>query len=214
MQIFQIDRFFLEQHIRSNASRIRGTVLDVGAGTVARYRHYFKYEKYIRMDVKQEEGIDVVGSVESIPFPDNTFDSVICTQVLEHVVHPERAMSELNRVLRSGGMLLLTIPQACELHEEPNDFSRFTKYWIEQMAQEFGLEVELLMARGGMFSMISQFLMRYCIDRGSLYHHRIWGAIASHCFKMLGRCAILMDRLDTSVANRKHTLGWLAILTK
>ncbi|MEK6577866.1 MAG: class I SAM-dependent methyltransferase, partial [Bdellovibrionota bacterium] len=154
------------------------------------------------------------GSVELIPFPDNTFDSVICTQVLEHVVHPERAMSELNRVLRPGGVLLLTIPQASELHEEPNDFSRFTKYWIEQMAQEFGLKVELLMARGGMFSMISQFLTRYCIDRGSLYHHRIWGAIANRCFRMLGRCAILMDRFDTSDANRKHTLGWLAILTK
>lgn len=214
MQIFQTDRFLLEKHIKSNASQIKGTVLDVGAGAVARYRRYFVCERYIQMDIQMKEGIDVVGSVESIPFPDNSFDSIVCTQVLEHVAHPEVAMSELNRVLRPGGVLLLTVPQASELHEEPTDFSRFTKYWIEQRSQELGFSVDTLVARGGMFSMISQFVIRYCIDRGSLYNHRVWGAIANRCFGVFGRCAIFLDRLDISNANRKHTLGWLAILTK
>ncbi|MEK7600453.1 MAG: class I SAM-dependent methyltransferase [Patescibacteria group bacterium] len=214
MHIFQIDRMLLDQHIKEHASHIVGAVLDVGAGSVARYRHYFTFDSYIRMDIQKEDGIDVVGSAERIPFPDTSFDGIVCTQVLEHVVHPEQAMREMSRVLRPGGTMLLTVPQACELHEEPYDFSRFTKYWIESIARECGLTVARVVPRGGMFSMMTQFCIRYLIDRGGLYRHRMIGAIASRCFSVVGRCAIFLDRIDTSTANKKHTMGWLAILKK
>src|SRR4051812_24000835 len=52
----------------------------------------------------------VVGSVETLPFEDESFDYVVCTEVIEHTVHPDRAVSELARVLRYGGKVVVTTP--------------------------------------------------------------------------------------------------------
>lgn len=51
-----------------------------------------------------------VGTVEKLPFPDNFFDYVLCTDVLEHLKNDQKAISELIRVLRKGGRLIVTVP--------------------------------------------------------------------------------------------------------
>jgi ubiquinone/menaquinone biosynthesis C-methylase UbiE len=50
------------------------------------------------------------GDIESMPFADATFETVVCTEVLEHVPHPESALAEMRRVLRPGGLLLGSVP--------------------------------------------------------------------------------------------------------
>ena len=72
-----------------------------------------------------------------IPFPDNHFDAVMCTEVLEHAMAPEALIAEMHRVLKPGGSLVLTVPFAARVHHIPYDFHRFTRYRLAQMFAAF-----------------------------------------------------------------------------
>jgi ubiquinone/menaquinone biosynthesis C-methylase UbiE len=62
------------------------------------------------MDIKAGQGIDIVGRAESIPLEDESVDSVVCTQVFEHLNKPFESVIEISRILKVGGYLLLTVP--------------------------------------------------------------------------------------------------------
>ena len=121
MYIFQPERFLLNKQIRKFSHFIKGKVLDVGAGTGDRYSDSFDSDEYIRMDIEDGEGIDMVGRAENIPMEDEVIDSVVCTQVFEHLQFPEKSASEIYRVLKKGGNVLITVPQMNEMHEEPQN---------------------------------------------------------------------------------------------
>lgn len=110
MYIFQPDRVLLAQQVKKYSHYINGRVLDVGAGDFSRYISFFNHKEYIKMDIKKSENIDVVGRVEDLPFENDSFDSVVCTQVFEHVANPFKAASEIYRVLKKGGHCLITVP--------------------------------------------------------------------------------------------------------
>src|SRR4051812_18915098 len=106
--IYKTGRIELREQIKRHKDAIKGRVLDVGAGSFPRYKDLFKYDGYVAMDIKEGKGIDAVGKIEAIPFPDESFDSIICTQVLGDVFELSKAFSELYRVLTVGGVLLIT----------------------------------------------------------------------------------------------------------
>jgi len=165
------------------------------------------------MDIEKSENIDVVGSAESIPFEDETFDSIVCTQVFEHLKNPQKAAAEISRVLKKGGSCLLTVPQVNELHSEPNDYFRYTKFGLEEIFSKAGLDILEYSQRGGFFTLLAQLKIRYCIDRFNLYQ-RIWGRLASKVFQLYGKVMMLLDKIDKSKANRRHTIGWCFVLRK
>ena len=118
-------------HIRSLVARAAASlppgadVLDAGAGT-APYRSLFAHVEYRTSDWagsmhEAALGADIVAPLDAVPVDAETFDAVICTQVLEHVPDPLAALSEVHRVLRPGGSTWITVPHVWELHEEPHD---------------------------------------------------------------------------------------------
>jgi SAM-dependent methyltransferase len=86
-------------------------VLDVG-GRIQPYQIFLaaKCAQYISVDLRATPLVDVVGRAEQLPFPDEKFDVVLCTQVLEYVKEPPVVLAEIYRVLKSGGMFLLSAP--------------------------------------------------------------------------------------------------------
>lgn len=214
MYIFQPDRFLLDKQIREASKYITGRVLDIGAGEVDRYSHHFSFKEYVRMDIVSRDGVDIVGSADAIPLPDESFDAVVCTQVFEHLEHPEESATEIFRVLKSGGFLLVTAPQMNELHEEPYDFFRYTKYGLMSLFESKGFKVIELNQRGGFFSTMAQMKIRYVIDRFSLYKHPMMGKFFAPLCALYGKFSISLDSIDKSVANRKHSIGWCIVLQK
>lgn len=214
MYIFQPDRYLLEKQIKVVSHYIKGKVLDLGAGDFNRYGHLFNCDEYLKMDIRSGPNVDIVGSADNIPFPDQHFDSIISTQVFEHLPNFEKAAKEVSRVLKSGGYFLLTVPQWSELHEEPHDYWRFTNFGLIELLKMNGLSLIVLDRRGGFFTMNSQITIRYLIDRFNLYKHHFWGKVFNNIFYILGKIGIFMDSLDTSEANRKHTIGWCAVFKK
>lgn len=82
----------------------KGHSLDVGAGT-AKYKDIIEksVSSYKTNDVYSGPGVDYVEDVKNLSFNGNSFDTVFCFQVLEHVDNAEKAVSEINRVLKTGG---------------------------------------------------------------------------------------------------------------
>jgi SAM-dependent methyltransferase len=82
--------------------------------------------EYTGIDMREGPGVDVVGTADQLPFPADSFDVVVSTEMLEHDPSPWLALAEVGRVLRPGGHLLLTTRgNGFGEHNEPSDYWRF-----------------------------------------------------------------------------------------
>ena len=132
----------LMKNIKEHSDIVHGKLLDVGCGRKP-YRKLLKnVTEYIGMDIENpghdhsEENIDVFYDGKTFPFPDNTFDSVLTNQVFEHVFNPTEFMSEINRVLKPNGCLLLTVPFVWDEHEQPFDYGRYSSFGIKHILEQ------------------------------------------------------------------------------
>jgi SAM-dependent methyltransferase len=136
-------------------------VIDVGAGE-APYRELFAAQSYLtldRADTPHSGSVDLNGDADSIPAEADSFDAVLCTQVLEHVAEPRNALREFHRVLRPGGLLIATVPFVWEEHETPFDYYRYTRYGIDHLVCRAGFENVEVRPRTDCFTTLAQ-LMR------------------------------------------------------
>jgi SAM-dependent methyltransferase len=142
---FYFARKNLALAISESSSNIHGNLLDVGCGTKP-YRSLFKVESYRGLDidspVTRERGVaDDLYDGTQFPYQNDTFDSVLCNQVLEHVFNPDIFLTEINRVLKPGGKLLLTVPFVWDEHEQPYDYARYTSFGLNALLEKNGLKI-------------------------------------------------------------------------
>ncbi len=139
----------LEKHVT-------GRILDAGAGSHAYTPLLSRLgTEYISLDVTVERANqNVVGSLLSLPFQNSAFDTVFCSQVLEHLPEPLAALHEMARVLNSGGLLILTAPHLSYLHNEPHDYFRFTRHGLAHLFGDSKFRIEELEAAGGLLSFV------------------------------------------------------------
>ena len=151
-----IARRSLERAVQECAHYALGWLLDLGCGEQP-HRHLFGHvERYIGVDLPPSGRVDFYGDGMALPIRDEVFHTVLCNQVLEHVPEPTRLMEEVARVLKPGGVLLLTTPQTWGLHLEPHDFYRYTKYGLKYLAEKSGLEVVELVPTCGLWATVTQ----------------------------------------------------------
>ena len=106
-------RVFLSKH------RTDERVLDIGSGGSS-YGEFFPNRLCVDIDEKRKP--DIVADVHNLPFKDGEFGVVLCTEALEHFKEPQRAINEINRVLKKGGRLILTTRFVYPLHDVPYDY--------------------------------------------------------------------------------------------
>lgn len=154
-----------KQHIQAFAARTAASldpnerILDAGAGD-SPYRHLFSHCAYEATDVcmRAERTYDCVTmkcDISSIPVESERYNAVLCTQVLEHVPDPSKALAELNRVLVPGGALWLSAPFYFEEHEQPYDFFRYTKFGLKHLLEQAGFEECQIEWLGGYYGTLS-----------------------------------------------------------
>ena len=141
-----------------------GKLLDLGCGKAPLYGFYEPYaEEVLCTDWPSSLHGDVFLDFASdlnvgIPLPDRVVDTVILSDVLEHIFRPAVLLAEVRRVLRPGGVLLINTPFVYWVHEAPHDFFRYTQYAFHRMAAEADFEIECIDAIGGTMLCIADIL--------------------------------------------------------
>ena len=142
---FYFARKGLARHVRGLGGRITGRTLDVGCGSKP-YESLYASAEYIGLEYDTPENrasknADYFYNGETFPFEDASFDSLVANEVFEHVFNPDRFLDEAHRVLRPGGMLLMTLPFVWDEHEQPHDFARYSSFGIRHLLEKHRFEV-------------------------------------------------------------------------
>jgi SAM-dependent methyltransferase len=157
--------------ISKRAPLCKGRLLDVGCGNKP-YRNLFDVEEYTGIDIENpahdhtHEPVDVIYDGRNIPFGEGTFDCIFSSEVFEHVFRPEELLYEMNRVLKPGGVLLMTLPFAYIEHEKPYDFARYTSFGIKDLLERNGFKVETL-------ERTSTYLQAVTVLVANYFHHAL-----------------------------------------
>ena len=133
-------------------------VLDAGAGEQP-FSSIFKGLRYESTDMPggfYKNKQDFECELHEIPKPNNHYDVVLLTQVLEHVPDPHAVLSELNRVLKPNGKLLISVPLNGPLHGEPWHFFQFTHHGLNQLAINTNFHIHQIEKIGGAFWFIGK----------------------------------------------------------
>jgi len=159
------------------ASLPKGTrILDAGAGEL-KNKPLCNHLQYVSQDFCQYEGkgdekglhpgkwdtsnIDIICDITAIPEPDSSFDAILCSEVLEHIPEPEKALDEFTRLLKPGGILILTAPFASLVHMAPYHYiTGFSRYWYEYHLPKRGFEIIELTPNGDWFDYVRQEILR------------------------------------------------------
>jgi SAM-dependent methyltransferase len=139
----------------------RGHLLDVGCGAVPLYNAYKpEIDRVTCVDWPQSlhksSHVDIAADLnDGLPFRSGVADTVIATDVLEHLRDPLGLLQEVSRVLRPGGHAILTTPFCYWVHEGPHDYFRFTEFGLRSMVEQAELNVEVLERGGGGLDVIA-----------------------------------------------------------
>jgi SAM-dependent methyltransferase len=199
----------LVRDIVASSDYAQGRLLDVGCGSCP-YEPWLKnVTDYIGFDVVREAGHpDAVGLAWQLPFADASFDSVLSTQVIEHVEAPAQVVGEMARVLRSGGHLILTAPQTWRLHEKPYDFYRYTRFGLQYLLERNKLSVVNIVPQGGVWMTIGQTI-------NNAVHQRVrpgWPIYGAYLAYLT--CNTLLGLLDEVWVDEDETLNYLVLARK
>jgi len=190
----------------------RGRVLDLGCGNQPYARLAGRGNlQYLGVDLSLEHSPlpDVCADSLRLPFRDSTFDTILSTQVIEHVADPSEMMKEIGRVLKPFGHVIMTAPQAWPLHEEPRDFFRYTRYGLQILAQRCDLEILYIRERGGGILALAQLANAFLYDKFG--RHPL---IRSFLKLILSPISSLFKLLDKMLYYPKFTLGYVMVAQK
>lgn len=145
----------------------RGRLIDLGCGKAPLYEVYRGHvDSVVCVDWPQSVHASPyldheVDLSRPLPFPDASFDTVLLSDVLEHVPDPWLLWSEIARVLSPGGCLVMNVPFMYGIHEAPHDYGRYTEFALRHHAAKAGLEVKLLDPIGGSLHVLADFLAKH-----------------------------------------------------
>jgi|GEM_PF-573647 len=191
------------------APTVKGRMVDIGSGHSRGYEDLFKtrVDEYLCIDQQYAENVDICTDCYDVPLPDDSVDTILSTQMLEHLDTPALMLQETYRLLKSNGKLILTVPMVWGLHEEPIDFYRYTEYGLRYLLEQAGyIDIEVQPLEGLFSVLIQMFVDEY--HAGWLAKHQ---RFASFGIRALNRVA---QWLDQAFPTRRLCLTYLATATK
>jgi SAM-dependent methyltransferase len=182
---------------------LRGRLLDIGCGTKP-YRDLLApyVTEHLGVDypgtLHGSDSVDVWCTAYEVPLADRTFDSVLCTSVLEHLEEPELALRECYRLLRPGGVALYVLPFIWHIHEEPRDFFRFSRYGVKYIFEKAGFRISEIRAVNGFWVTFGQLFVYnlYRVNRGPLR----WFHLVDAAGLIVQSLSYLADKIDKTEA--------------
>jgi SAM-dependent methyltransferase len=164
----------IDKAVRLAAESAYGTLLDVGCGSKP-YLSLFApiVDIYIGLEYSPESGYrenraDLCADAAALPLADETIDTILCTEVMEHVPNPERTIAEFARVLRRGGVVITTAPFVYPIHDK-YDFFRYSPDGLKAIMERYGLTVEKVKPLSGTAVTLAAMFNQYWYDIGFIW---------------------------------------------
>jgi SAM-dependent methyltransferase len=136
---------------------VNGKFIDIGCGDMP-------YRDLIMNRVHQYDSVDIERRIPDVKFvadvqdmdiiKNKSYDSGICLEVLEHTQNFFQALREIHRILKVDAILIFSVPHLSRLHEEPNDFYRYTKHGLKFLFDETDFKTLKITPYGGLFSFL------------------------------------------------------------
>lgn len=146
---------------------VKGKLIDLGCGQAPLFIKYRPYTSQVTCvdwvnTTHKNDYIDIECDLtKALPFEDGAFDTIILSDVLEHIPEPDLLWSEMARILSGGGILLMNVPFFYPLHELPYDYYRYSSYALKRFAEKNGFSVVQLDAIGGSPEVIADILCKH-----------------------------------------------------
>ena len=150
-------------------------VLDIGAGKVVeknrragfrdlaeRYEQLMSTQEYVGLEITSDSGPTLVGDAHHLPLADATMDGVLMVSVLEHLCDPIRAVDQVCRVLKPGGIFFSYAPFYHPYHGSPHDYFRFTLEGYRYLLRDFS---EVQFVSGGNYLAVLNDVVAYPLSR-------------------------------------------------
>jgi len=212
---FSLQTYSLHRSTSEALARFaQSPILDAGSGR-SPYKPFLSERGIEVVSVDLEDrggGVDLIADIEDLAeLRDGSMRTILCTQVLEHVPHPWRALSELARVLEPGGILILTVPHLSAIHEAPNDFFRFTRFGLSKLLADVGLREVETRESGGLLTLLGHgvsMVLMCSLGAIPLLRWPIWVLN----YAMLVRAAELLDRVFGM--RRTYPCNYVAVAAK
>lgn len=196
---FYFARKGLAQHVSELASNITDRTLDIGCGSKP-YESLYQASEYVGLEYdtpqnRASKKAEHFYDGETFPFADGEFDSAVANEVFEHVFNPDRFLDEVYRVLKPGGMVLMTMPFVWDEHEQPHDFARYSSFGIRSLLERHGFEI--IEQRKSMddvrviFQMINAYLYKKTVTRNG-WVNLLTTLVLMAPFNLLGELAGLI----------------------
>lgn len=164
--------------------KITVDVLDVGCGEMPWRKWISKDVNYCGIDVDYSDKFSMQPNLDrviyfdgmKIPFDGESFNNVLCIEVLEHTKHPASLIKEMYRVLRKRGKILISVPFSARQHHVPHDYYRYTKFLLRELLEEAGFEKIVITDRGNQISVLANKLvvltleLFYCLKINTFTH--------------------------------------------
>jgi SAM-dependent methyltransferase len=198
------------QYSKLLQNHAKGFLLDLGCGKCPLYEMYKdSITDSVCVDwTKGLHGItflDVIANInQPLPFREKSFDTIVMTDVLEHLYQPLQAWAEISRILKPGGKVIIGVPFLYWIHEAPYDYYRYTEFALKRMAEENGLNTIVLTPIGGIIPVLLDLLLK------SLVHFSNSLAVAA---SVVARHAIKYN-MATSIGGRIFPIGYVLVAQK
>jgi SAM-dependent methyltransferase len=164
----------IDDSIADNAHLAHGVLIDVGCG-IKPYEFFFApyVKSYIGLEYSPKSGYrgnkaDFCGDAADLPLADGSVDTILCTEVLEHLSNPEKTIAEFARVLRPGGTVITTAPFVYPIHDA-RDFFRYTPDGLAAIMQRHGLTIDKVKPLSGTAVTLAAMINIYWYEIGFMW---------------------------------------------
>lgn len=145
----------------------KGKLLDLGCGKVPLYRVYKEYiTENVCVDwentLHKNEYLDFECDLtKKLPFEDREFDTIILSDVLEHIPNPLELWKEMARILAVNGKIIMNVPFYFWIHEAPHDYYRYTEFALRRFIEDSNLNLVKLERKGGVIEIVAMLLAKH-----------------------------------------------------
>lgn len=196
---YYVDEFY-ERNIRMFPKSTN--VLDIG-GKKIRKRGQFDIGKHLvkvkYANIDPSTNPDYLCDGSNIPVKNNSFDLVICSELLEHVREPTLILKEAYRILKLGGVLLICVPFLFRIHSDPYDFGRYTDYYWRTVLKEIGFTRITIEKQGLYYSVLMDMLKLYTREKQK--EKKPWSKILNWILKIV---IAFGERIALGLEKREH----------